>query len=835
MSDFNLGTVTAYGYAKDKGYTGTEDEFAALMASYADVAEQAAESAEQAAASATTATTKASEASDSASAASASKTAAQNAQSSAESAATTATTKASEASNSASTAMTKAGEATTAAGTATTAATSAAGSATTATTKAGEAATSATTAAEAAQRAEDAAATLVIDDTLTHAGQAADAKKTGDEIGDLKDGFSEISSATKNLNTKGCGRYSANNSTGVISKKESSTTIVGMSDKIACDPSTVYTVTFYDVTMTGATIYAHYYDYNGSFINFGYRDNASNSWTFTTPSNAYYVFCSAYKNPITLGTDPKIQVEKGSVSTEYIQPISANDLVSREQIAQITNGLVSPISISLNDGYYTANGTITPASSPNYEKYTQKINATLYTGIEYQLNYSSSKAVWFTCGIWKTDGTFTRTVIINENGSSFSGTVAIGSDVIQIAFSFRSFGEENVLSLIGVTNMQAFVNVASKSNTIDNNQTQASIAINVNRFKPFYDHIFIDKINGNNVVIPSESLFNIQISRRLGFDMIEANVQATSDNNFIVMHGVSGKFGQQVEHIDGVTNIADTAINSVTLEWIKTNVRYKSLYEKYRVAPPSLEEFLYECRINCMIPLVTANNDDAVEIINNIMGKDNYVAYNGSRNKTAAPIMTFPSLTTKEDILALCDSYGKPYMYCMANPTAFTDTELVEIVDLLHTNGYLIGFAGSYQTEAESQRLLSLGFDFSASGYQINDIDSGNICNLSADIDYSDFTTDGTIANNLLTLASGDTITLAETIPSVFLGGASLHIRFNGTLTIRMGNYINDSFTSDGSKSMWFSTYYLNSAPTFIITATAQTQIINIDFKASKM
>ena len=199
MSDFNLGTVTAYGYAKDKGYTGTEDEFAALMASYADVAEQAAESAEQAAASATTATTKASEASDSASAASASKTAAQNAQSSAESAATTATTKASEASNSASTAMTKAGEATTAAGTATTAATSAAGSATTATTKAGEAATSATTAAEAAQRAEDAAATLVIDDTLTHAGQAADAKKTGDEIGDLKDGLPYKTAVSINL------------------------------------------------------------------------------------------------------------------------------------------------------------------------------------------------------------------------------------------------------------------------------------------------------------------------------------------------------------------------------------------------------------------------------------------------------------------------------------------------------------------------------------------------------------------------------------------------------------------------------------------------------------
>ena len=50
VTNHNLGHATAYGYAKSKGYTGTEEEFAALMASYADVAEHAAQSAEEAAA-----------------------------------------------------------------------------------------------------------------------------------------------------------------------------------------------------------------------------------------------------------------------------------------------------------------------------------------------------------------------------------------------------------------------------------------------------------------------------------------------------------------------------------------------------------------------------------------------------------------------------------------------------------------------------------------------------------------------------------------------------------------------------------------------------------------
>ena len=188
MSDFNLGTVTAYGYAKDKGYTGTEAEFAELMASYADVAEQAAESATQAAASATTATTKASEAAQSATAAASSKTAAETAQGGAETAAQTATTKAGEATTAATTATNKATEATTAATTATGKATEAAGSATTATTKAGEASTSATNAAASATRAQE------ILDSIPE-----DYSQLSDDVSDLKDGLTAIESDVTDL------------------------------------------------------------------------------------------------------------------------------------------------------------------------------------------------------------------------------------------------------------------------------------------------------------------------------------------------------------------------------------------------------------------------------------------------------------------------------------------------------------------------------------------------------------------------------------------------------------------------------------------------------------
>lgn len=168
----NLGHATAYGYAKSKGYTGTEEQFAELMASYADVAEDAAQSASEAAQSATAAaasatnaassasgaTQSAQSASASATSASQSATAATSAVSTAQTAAQTATTKASEASQSATTAQTQAQNAMTHASNAQTFANNAQTSAT-------QAAASATTANDSANLAVEVAESIPEDYT----------------------------------------------------------------------------------------------------------------------------------------------------------------------------------------------------------------------------------------------------------------------------------------------------------------------------------------------------------------------------------------------------------------------------------------------------------------------------------------------------------------------------------------------------------------------------------------------------------------------------------------------------------------------------------------------
>ena len=106
----DLGAVSAYAYAVEKGYMGTEAEFAELMADYAEVGQRAEDAAESALNSKTAAQTAATTATNKASEATTAATTAINKASEAQTSVQTASTKASEASQSASTASQKATE-----------------------------------------------------------------------------------------------------------------------------------------------------------------------------------------------------------------------------------------------------------------------------------------------------------------------------------------------------------------------------------------------------------------------------------------------------------------------------------------------------------------------------------------------------------------------------------------------------------------------------------------------------------------------------------------------------------------------------------------------------
>ena len=87
----------------------------------------------------------------------------------------------------------------------------------------------------------------------------------------------------------------------------------------------------------------------------------------------------------------------------------------------------------------------------------------------------------------------------------------------------------------------------------------------------------------------------------------------------------------------------------------------------------------------------------------------------------------------------------------------------------------------------------------------------------------------------VLRLAKGQTIKPGIELGKEFLSGGSLHIMFKGKIKVDMGDYIHTEYESDGSRSTWISTYFLDQAPTFTITATEPTEILTMTYKASKM
>jgi len=248
----DLGPITAYAAAVNRGYTGSREEFEILMAKYAYVGEQAAESATNAGQSAQSASQSATDAETAKGTAQQAATDAQTAQASAQGYARSAQQSAQSASQSATDAEsakqtavnavdgfaagaqqaldsvnsagnnwkslaqaqaldseawalgTRDGEGVGSSDPAynnnakyyaqqgSASAQTATEAAQTATTKAGEAQASAEAAAESAR-------TLTIDPTLTQSGQAADAKKTGDEITSLKEDLGDICKICKPL------------------------------------------------------------------------------------------------------------------------------------------------------------------------------------------------------------------------------------------------------------------------------------------------------------------------------------------------------------------------------------------------------------------------------------------------------------------------------------------------------------------------------------------------------------------------------------------------------------------------------------------------------------
>jgi len=906
----DLGAVSAYAYAVEKGYTGTEDEFAELMYDYTDVAQTAVEAKDEAVsasasaqASATTANTKAAEASASASNAQSASNSAQGAETNAENFALNADTKATEAKQFADKAELNAQKTQSDKE----AVESAKSDVLSAVDNAQNYANSAQSASQAIQNMDVEATTLEpdsdatvektvdsetgtvtltygipkgikgekgdkgdtgdsgvyigasapsdenvnvwidsdgepddviqIDDTLTQSGQAADAKVVGDEISDVKEGLSES----------------------VDGLKYTLSGLVSQSTPITLSDGAIYTG--YTIGNTVNTRVVATAGYRCALVDCASGDSfvintsggsSPRAYAFIDSNNALLEvapFGESFSGTVTAPTNTAKLIinDKSGSGTAYAVSAPGRVDVLEDKVEILEDAIptvnaLKSVSPDTYPGYYNSSGGIISQDPSMLEVYTYKFEAKLFLKFKIHLTFTQSTPVWVAYCTWLSDGTFSRTVLESGNHSFFdyvSPEITLDSMVKYVAFTFRTVNLNTYYiessAQYGNILFEAYNDAETANDANMGNIERSVIGINPLRFKPLYDHLFITQV-GNVFTIPQQSIYHVRLSKRMGFDVIETNIATTSDGVYFTGHlGSGGTFGRWFEHVDGVTDISNTVVSSVTWDWISENVRYKSAIAKYRTRPCTLQEFFKECLSQNIIPFVYIADTNVAEIAESYFGVGNYIAYGASRAIVPNGIIyQWLSEKTKDGILQRCRSYGKPFIYGMANPSIFTNSELEEIVEAVHAEGYLI--ASAY-VDASWNNLRKIGFDVLGSMQSINRIESGNLYNISSVFGFSDFTyTNATETNGTLVFSGNGTVSPKVTPTTYDVCGVDIEITFTGEITLPTKGEHNytETHTADGIDSVFMAVPIINGTPEISVNVSSGSVIYDIVYKASK-
>ena len=407
----------------------------------------------------------------------------------------------------------------------------------------------------------------------------------------------------------------------------------------------------------------------------------------------------------------------------------------------------------------------------------------------------------------------------------------------------------------------------------DSERTEAVAASANNPFrfrKKFYYHMMT---SGDAVDIPAQSLFDVGVASRLGFDVFEANSLKVSDG-FVMHHGQTATTFADNTVLDSNNQYANNVnVSGKTIAQIKSGYKYKAKLPQHQTKITELVEGLLHIKRMGMIPFFSFNSSYASSlrsVVQSVFGND-YVAYQGDSELDKTMIMQWSSLDSKSSIVAACRAAAKPYLHMPTtavisgwlndicsdfasetvsdaktyfnslseeNQLLLIDAQISffkDLADAVHGEGCLIGWAANYCDDEISQLLDWCGWDCAASGHQVNLFDSGNLLNVDADVDFDGFThTDCTETNGVLQVPATKMVYPSASISSCFLGKVQVCIRYRGTLKFKISGGVEVLLVSDGTREIVVSSATYNTTPTVWITAITDSDIYSLNFKASK-
>lgn len=182
---------------------------------------------------------------------------------------------------------------------------------------------------------------------------------------------------------------------------------------------------------------------------------------------------------------------------------------------------------------------------------------------------------------------------------------------------------------------------------------------------------FAQGVDLNCTIAGENSLEAVALAKKVGFESIETDVRATSDDVLVCMHDET--INRTCTYKDGSAIKELTKVSDLTLDELKANYRLKADQEDMRTRVPTLEEYLNCCKANGLLVFIEPKLRDStgenyrriMEIADKILGREGYIITSNNyaneviRNtlKTQdVKVMTILYQTTYEAVQALGNS-----------------------------------------------------------------------------------------------------------------------------------------------------------------------------------
>ena len=375
--------------------------------------------------------------------------------------------------------------------------------------------------------------------------------------------------------------------------------------------------------------------------------------------------------------------------------------------------------------------------------------------------------------------------------------------------------------------------------------------------KPYFYHWKPDGfiLFGSSKGIPSQSLEDNFFAFRLGFAMVEANVQVTSDGEYIITHGqtinnVTGCFGNEFDD-----TYKGVQVSSMTLADILANVNYYSDFACYNHHPSTAREFFKSCsqlglgvclrstdsEVMALARTYIPDNRLCISLLTLVSG--NTVRSRGFRGMIGWYIGGGTSSTICDTayLRNIAETYGGAPFHFALNGTHIQymiDNDILDdIVAELRTEGIFIGAA--YATQAQSDRLIAAGGWGIASQYgQCNPFSDANIgaWNLTdTSLSGWDIPSGVSVAGGRLVNNGSSSVTIKTPSTGVVaLGKGNIQARATGSVTFDVGGTSIPFAGTSTDIPIAFARGALNSDLRLTVTIGAGSSLDWLNYQASR-